>query len=119
MDEETTKVTAGVITGVILASGSTVAVMQEQVDLAVQEKTIALEEKALIFDQKGQVLEQYVFAQVRIGEIPRLNASVVTDAEYYEAFYRQAEAKGALHKEDLFEGLRDKAVENGEACAKI
>ncbi len=59
---------------------------------------------AAIQSQKDALAKQYVYAQVRLNEIPTLDLSDL------------ANEKGALAKDNLFDGLHDKAVQDGVAC---
>ncbi len=65
---------------------------------------------------KQAILKEYIAAKVRLNEIPDLNTDIVTPEEYFAASYELASDKEALTKENMFEALHDKAVEDGLAC---
>ncbi len=65
---------------------------------------------------KQAILKYYVDAQVRLNETPTLDLSVASAEEMSEAYRQLATEKDAFIKENLFESLHDKAVEDGVAC---
>lgn len=93
----------------MLAGGGAVATMDAQLDAAKAEAATAGIEKA-------EVLKDYVYAQARLKEVPVLDLSVVDPEEMSAAYIAIAQEKGAVEKENLFEGLAAKAEEAGEAC---
>ncbi len=71
---------------------------------------------AAIQSQKDALAKQYVYAQVRLNEIPTLDLSIISVDEMTKAYSDLANEKGALAKDNLFDGLHDKAVQDGVAC---
>ncbi len=67
-------------------------------------------------DVNQEVLKQYVYAQVRLNEVPTLNLSVVSADQMSKAIGDLATEKNAKTKDNLFESLHDKALQEGSAC---
>ena len=67
---------------------------------------------------KEAVLKQYIYAQARLNEEPVLNTDTVSTEEMVAAYVAIAEEKGATEKANLFEGLSDKAKQDGVSCKK-
>ncbi len=65
---------------------------------------------------KQAILRYYIDAQVRLNEIPTLDLSIISADEMSQASIDLATEKDVLTKENLFEALHDKAVEEGVAC---
>lgn len=100
---------AAAVVGAMLAGGGVAVSMEAQVDAAKADAAAAGFEKQ-------EVLKDYVYAQARLGEIPKLDISIVDPEEMSAAYIAIAKEKGAIQKENLFDGLAEKAVEAGEAC---
>lgn len=68
----------------------------------------------------GAILKQYVEAQVRLGEEPALDLSVVSVEQLSAAYADLANEKDVAiplgEESKLFVALHDKAVEEGLAC---
>lgn len=97
----TLKISSATILGATLSFGATTALTPST---------------AILEQQKAEITKSYVYAQVRLNEIPTLDLSVVSVAEMTKAYADLATEKNALTKANLFEGLHDKAVLEGTAC---
>ena len=100
---ETTNIIAGTVGGFILAFG--VSSFTDQTEL------LALQ------NEKHEVLKSYVYAQARIGEVPTLDLSIVSQEEYVAAFSSLVEEKQVETTDpNLFIDLQEHAKSEGVAC---
>lgn len=107
---EALKTGGAVLVGAILgATGSTAIAPQKQVPTAE-----ILDAK----HDKEAVLKQYIFAQARLNEEPVLNTDTASSEEMVAAYVAIANEKGATTNPNLFEGLSDKAKQEGVSCKK-
>lgn len=96
---------------IALAIGAGGATAAQGTELTVQKQ---ITEQATT--QKHEVLKQYIYAQARLHETPELVLSAVSSEEMTKAYIEIATEKGATNKNNLFEGLSDKAKQDGVSC---
>jgi len=99
---------------IALAIGAGGATAAQGTELTVQKQ---LAEQAT--SQKHEVLKQYIYAQARLNEEPVLNTATASSEEMVAAYVAIANEKGATEKENLFEGLSDKAKQDGVSCVPL
>mgnify|MGYP001584234087 CR=1 FL=1 len=93
----------------ILSGGATFGTITS---LAPTSDELVLQEK----QKKEAVLKDNIWKSVRLGEIPIWDISVVSQEEMTKAYADLANQKNAIEKENLFDGLRDKATAEGVIC---
>lgn len=69
-----------------------------------------------VSEQKNTILKQYVQAQARLGEVPTLDLSIVSNEEMSQAIADIANEQQIVTKDNIFEALHEKAVAEGTAC---
>jgi hypothetical protein len=67
-------------------------------------------------EAKHQVVKDNIWKDVRLGETPEWDASVVSATEMSQAYVEVAKEQGATSQPNLYEGLDQKAVEQGVKC---
>lgn len=100
----------GMLLGAALTAGGSLLVDQSQLQAA----NIELQQTQV---SKQEVLKQYVYAQVRLGEIPTLDLTFVTPEEYTQAYADLVNEKNTPKNDpDLFKDLKTQAIQEGIAC---
>lgn len=66
--------------------------------------------------EKHQILKDNVWKDVRLGETPVWDVSVVSAEEMTSAYIELANEMNAKQKDNLFEGLRDEVIKEGIKC---
>lgn len=66
--------------------------------------------------QKHEILKDNIWKDVRLGEIPEWDVSVVSAKEMTDAYAELAKEMNALETENLYTNLSLKAEEQGVKC---
>lgn len=104
-----TKIAATALGSLLL--GATGTIITENVEL-----TATKEELTTQLDAKHQILKDNVWKDVRLGEIPEWDISIVSAEETTSAYAELANEKDAKVIPNLFEGLTLVAEQEGVKC---
>lgn len=109
MNTQNTKIIATALGSLVL--GATGTLVTENIELQAVQTELAVQK-----DAKAVLLKSNVWKDVRLGEIPEWDISVVSSQEIGDAYIALANEKGAKVIPNLFEGLTLVAEQEGVKC---
>jgi hypothetical protein len=98
---------------------------QIQLEQAILEKDVVIQEKEAIVEQlvtktieKNEVLKDFIYSQVRLHETPTIDLTFATPTEIQQAYIDLTTEKSIVldFKDNAFDKLRLKAINEGSAC---
>lgn len=73
---------------------------------------------AQLKEEKAIILQDNIWKDVRLGEIPEWNPDIVSAEEMTAAYVDLANKQNAKNIPNLYDGLTEKATEQGILCVK-